>query len=132
MIEFTATMTIRAVALKAKTKDGVTARRIRLTIEREFDDELAASLGPGRVGLRRHHVLPVLPVAVPDEHRDRRAQRLAGTHAGQPFDLIRFDLHARAAAIALLTTRQFVIDPRNINRNTGGQSFDYRDKRATV
>src|SRR5438309_10480343 len=34
--------------------------------------DLAPPLGPtGGVRLRRHHVLPVLPVAVPHQHRDR-------------------------------------------------------------
>src|SRR6266849_6576559 len=45
MIEMTHTMTIRSVALRAKTKDGITSRRIRLTIEREFCDDIASSLG---------------------------------------------------------------------------------------
>src|SRR2546429_6503669 len=31
----------------------------------------------GRVGFRGHDVLPMLPVAVPHEHGDGRAQRLA-------------------------------------------------------
>src|SRR6266516_941891 len=42
--------------------------------------DLAAPLGPpptGGVRLRRHHVLPVLPVAVPHQHRDGGAERLA-------------------------------------------------------
>lgn len=53
MIEFTSTMTIRGVNLKSKTKDGVTVRRVRLTIEREFDDDLAASLGPDAKRIRK-------------------------------------------------------------------------------
>lgn len=53
MIEFTSTMTIRAVGMRAKTKDGVTSRRIRLTIEREFDDDLAAAIGADAKRVRK-------------------------------------------------------------------------------
>lgn len=53
MIELTSVMTIRAVALKAKTKDGVTVRRIRMTVEREFDDDMAASLGADATRIRK-------------------------------------------------------------------------------
>lgn len=53
MIEFTSTMTIRAVGMRAKTKDGVTSRRIRLTIEREFDDDLASAIGADAKRVRK-------------------------------------------------------------------------------
>src|SRR2546430_11579671 len=59
---------------------------------------LTSPLRPGRVGFRRHDVLPMLPVAVPDEHGDGRAQRLAGAPAGEPFDLVGLHLYAGAAA----------------------------------
>ena len=42
------------------------------------------------------------------------------------------DLHARAAAIALLSPMQFVIDLLHVDGQTGGQTFDYRDERVTV
>src|SRR5690348_7767142 len=71
---------------------------------------LTPPLRAGRVGLGRHDVLPVLPVAVPHQHRDGRAQRLAGAHAGEPFDLVGLDLHAGAAAVAAHTPLQLDID----------------------
>jgi len=36
---------IKKVTLKTKAKDGVQARTIRLTLEREFDDTIAAGIG---------------------------------------------------------------------------------------
>src|ERR1051325_1448513 len=45
---------------------------------------LTPPLGTGGIGLGRHHVPPVLPVAVPDEHGDGRAQRLTRPAAGEP------------------------------------------------
>src|SRR2546422_10978976 len=52
----------------------------------------------GGLGLRGHHVLPVLPVAVPHEHRDGGAERLARPHARGPLDRVPLDPHARAPA----------------------------------
>src|SRR5437016_6526683 len=62
--------------------------------------DLAPPLGPsGDVRLGRHHVLPVLPVAVPHQHRDGGAERLPRPHPREPLDLVRLDLHAGAAAV---------------------------------
>src|SRR5437764_14735982 len=55
---------------------------------------LGAPASTGGIRLRRHHVLPVLPVAVPHQHRDGRAERLARAHPREPLDLIGLDLHA--------------------------------------
>ena len=52
-------------------RDGAPARGVR--------DRVVARRGI-------HDLLPVLPVAIADEHRDRRADRLAGAHAGQKLD----------------------------------------------
>src|SRR5438132_7186000 len=53
-------------------------------------------------------------------------------NSAQDFDLILLDLHARAAAVPLLATPQLVIDFVDIERQTGGQTFNNRDKRATM
>jgi hypothetical protein len=52
MIELTCVATIRDVALKAKTSDGVTTRKMRMRLEREFDDEIAAALGTDAIKAR--------------------------------------------------------------------------------
>jgi len=53
MIEFTCTATIRDVKLSAKVKDGITTRKIKMTLEREYDDFLAASLGSDAIAARK-------------------------------------------------------------------------------
>ncbi len=72
--------------------------------------DLAAPLATGCVGFRSHHILPVLPVAVPHQHGDRGAEGLARAHAGEPFDLVCLDLHARAAAVAAHAPFQLGVD----------------------
>ena len=57
-----------------------------------------------------HDLLPVLPVAIVDQHRDRRAERLAGANAGEKFDRVLLDLHAAPAAVALLAARELGVD----------------------
>src|SRR2546429_3087048 len=72
---------------------------------------LTSPLRTGRVGFRRHDVLPMLPVAVPYEHGDGRAQRLARAHAGEPFDLVGLNLHTGAAAVSAHAPLQLDVDP---------------------
>jgi hypothetical protein len=53
-------------------------------------------------------------------------------NATENLDPILLDLHPAAAAIALLPSPQFMIDLIDIDRQTGRQTFDYRDQRATM
>ena len=66
----------------------------------------SARLGAGRafghLRLDVHRLLPVDPVAVADQQRDRRAGRAAVPHAGEDLRAVAFDLHAAAAAVAAL------------------------------
>src|SRR5579859_582111 len=57
------------------------ASEIRMT--RARTSYRAAAEGRGIVGAGSgvHHILPVRPVAIADQHRDRRAEGLPGTHA---------------------------------------------------
>ena len=55
-----------------------------------------------RLILGMHRLLPVLPVLVADQQRDRRAQRFARSHARQNLGLVGFDRHAAAAAVPAL------------------------------
>ena len=59
---------------------------------------------------RIHDLLPILPIAIVNYHGDRRAERLAPTHAGEELDVVGLDLHPSAAAVALLAARQIDID----------------------
>src|SRR2546422_1219627 len=65
------------------------AREVRVAGPRTR--HLAAPLAPRGVRFGGHHVLPVLPIAIPHEHRDRGAERLAGPHAREPLDLVGFE-----------------------------------------
>jgi hypothetical protein len=53
MIEFTTTATVKAVTIKSKVKDGVTTRKLRFTLEKDFDDDIAAAFGPDAVKARK-------------------------------------------------------------------------------
>ena len=75
-----------------------------------------------------HDLLPVLPVAIVDEHRDRRPERLAGAHAGQKLDRVLLDLHAAPAAVALLAARELGVDVVRKQRNARRHSFENADE----
>ncbi len=79
-----------------------------------------------------HDVLPVRPVAVSNVHRDRGPERLAGADAGEELHGIVLDLHAPAAAVALLPSRQFGVDVGGQERHAGGHPFEDADERGAV
>ena len=56
-----------------------------------------------------HRLLPVDPVAIADEQRDRRAGRAAPAHAREDLGAVAFDLHAAAAAVAALAPPQLAL-----------------------
>ena len=83
-------------------------------------------------GLGGHDVLPVGPVAVGDQHRDRRAEGLAGADAGEPLDVVALDLHPGAAAVALHPAGEVAVDPLGGDRQAGGEALDDGDERLAV
>src|SRR5690606_29045154 len=87
-----------------------------------------------RVGrLVRHGGLPVLPVAVPDQDRDGRAERLAEAHAGEERGLVALDAHAAAAAVAGLAALELGVDVApGEERQAGGHAVDQGDESAAV
>jgi hypothetical protein len=82
----------------------------------------AGDLSPAglTVALRRHHVFPVGPVTVADLHRDGRPHGLPAPYSGQPLDLVRLDLHPRAAAVALHPALELMIDVLGSHWQAGG------------
>ncbi len=60
--------------------------------------------------LHRESFSPVLPVLIPDENGDGGADGPRIPHTGHNFRAIGFDLHAAAAAVALLPPPQLPID----------------------
>ncbi len=73
-------------------------------------------------GFDRQGFGPVLPVGVGDDHGDRGADGMAVANAGDNTGSVGLDLHASAAAIALLAAPEFVIDLIEGDRYTGRES----------
>ncbi len=79
----------------------------------------------GRVaGFDRELFFPVLPVAVDDLDGDGRADGLAVAHAAEHVGLVGFNLHAAAAAIALLAAPKFAVDEIQIDGHAGREPGD--------
>jgi hypothetical protein len=75
-----------------------------------------------------HHVFPIGPIAIGNEHGQGRAECLAGAEAGQPLDAVTLDLHAGPAAIALHPAGELAVHPFRRDRKTSRQSLDDGDK----
>jgi hypothetical protein len=89
----------------------------------------AAAELAGRVrALVRHDVFPVGPVPVGNQHGHGGAERLTGTHPGEPLDLVALDLHARPAAIALHSPGELTVHPFRRNRDASRQALDDGDE----
>ena len=86
------------------------------------------------LGARRgvHDVQPVVPVTIRDEHRDGRAQRFAGADAGNELDVVLFDLHTAAAAVALLSAHELLVDVGGEKRQAGGAALENGDEGFAV
>src|SRR6185312_3656263 len=99
------------------------ARQVGMARTRPCDDSLprlGITLAQGGI----HDLLPILPIAVGNEHRDWGANRRASSHAGQNLDSVLLDLHASAAAVALLPTREIDVDVLRGNRKAGGHALE--------
>ncbi len=71
--------------------------------------------------LHRQRLFPILPVAILEHHRDRRADRLAVMHPRQKVRPVGFDLHAPPAAKALLPAPEFAVHKCLIHCQPGRQ-----------
>src|SRR5881396_1428312 len=118
---------VLAVVLERAGEIGVPGARAR-----DLTSPLGFPLCPGGVGLGRHHVLPVLPIAVPHEHRDGGAEGLAGAHPREPLDLVGFDLHAGAAAVAAHPPLQLGVDALGGQGEAGGDPLEDRHQPPSV
>ena len=83
--------------------------------------------------------LPVFPVAIFELDGDGRADGHALAHAGKNVGGIALDLHAAAAAVALLATPEFAVEEGLVDFQSGGhagkesdQSFAVRFSRSEV
>ena len=92
-------------------------------------------LDAGRVRLAdtdRHRPLPVLPVFVGNEKRNRRAGRHAAPHAADGFRAIRLDRHPPSAAVAPLPAAEVARDRVDVDGQSGGKPFENHDQRPPV
>ncbi len=101
--------------------------RGRVTAGRSAPDAPA-----GGSGSDDHRLLPVLPVLVRDQQRDRRAGRHAVANAAQRLRAIRFDRHAAAAAVAALAAAQLGGHRVDVDREARRHAFDDRHERLAV
>src|SRR5262245_28769747 len=74
----------------------------------------------------------MLPVAVPDQHGDGGTQGLARAHTRQPFDMVRFDLHAGAASVPPLAALELRVHIGSRHGETGGDPFEDAHEAAAV
>ena len=81
---------------------------------------------------RAHPPRPVLVVAVADDERERRAERPAAAEAREHLDLVRLDLLARRAAVALLPPAEVGVDRLAVEHEPGRQARQDRHERGPV
>ena len=100
-------------------------RQIRMARPRQID-RLERLRVPLRVGKGvRHGRRPILPVAIVNQERQRRAQGDAKPDAGEDFGAVGLDLHAPSATISPLAARQIGIDiGSRIQRNPRREALD--------
>lgn len=82
--------------------------------------------------VRRHILFPVAVILVFHHQADGAAQRTAIAHARQDLRFVRFDLLARAPAVAALPKGEPGVDLFRIDFEIGRQSFENGDERAPV
>ena len=82
--------------------------------------------------LHLHRSLPVLPVAVLDDERDRRAERLAAADAADDPGRVVLDLLAFTPPVSTLTAAEVGVDVAGgVERHAGRQALDdHRELRA--
>src|SRR6266571_2327877 len=66
--------------------------------------------------------LPVFPIFIFEENRDRRADGRAVTHAREDMDLIGFNLHPATAAVTLLPPPQLTVKNCLVHLQSSGQA----------
>ena len=71
-------------------------------------------------------------VAVPDEERQRAAERPAVAKPGDHLDLVRFQALARAAAVALAPASQVAVDGDAVELKAGGKTAEDGNERRAV
>jgi len=87
---------------------------------------------PWHLALDVHRLLPVHPVTIANQKRDRRTGRDAVTHSREHLGAIAFDLHATAASVAALATAELQVQRVDIELEAGGHAVNGDDQRLAV
>ena len=88
----------------------------------------APKSGIALLGRAIHDLPPGLPVAIANEHRDRRSDCLASAYAAKKLDLILLELHPPPSSVPSLTPRQLGIHMLGEQGQAGGDTLEDRDE----
>src|SRR5262249_10970753 len=124
----------RALERVADIVEPVLERTREVRVPRPRQRHALRPLAHG-VALRRpraHPPRPVLVVAVPDDERERRAERAPVPEACEHLDLVGLDLLPRAAAVALLPSAEVGVDRVLFEDEPGRETGHDRDERRPV
>src|SRR6185437_1451365 len=80
----------------------------------------------------RQRFFPISPVFVLQQNGNRRANGFAMTHTGDDMGFVSLDLHATAAAKALLATPKFTVEKFLVNAQTCGNAGKKSHKALSV
>ena len=108
------------------------AREVGMAGPRQRDRLHALAFRLALGGPRIHPPRPVLVVAVADDERERRPERPATAESCEHLDLVRLDLLARRAAVALLPPTEVGVDRLAVERQPGRQAGEDRHERRPV
>src|SRR4029079_17601276 len=79
-----------------------------------------------------HRLLPVHPVAIANQQRDRRAGRHAMPNTREHLGAVAFDLHPSSTAVTALEARELRVQRVDIDFEAGGQAIERHDQRLAV
>ena len=88
--------------------------------------------GFARAGRSDPSARDVFVVAIAHDDGNRRTERFTAAHAGQKFDFVALDFHARAATVAALAPRQRLVDAFDVDAKMRGQPVEDTDERRPV
>jgi hypothetical protein len=79
-----------------------------------------------------HGLLPIHPIAIADQHRDRRASRLSTTDAGNNFGAVTLDRHAAPTAVTTLSAPELRVERIDVDVEAGRHPVKCDEQRLPV
>jgi DNA-binding NtrC family response regulator len=86
----------------------------------------------GHAWLGEHRLLPVHPILVADQQRDRRPGCRTLPHPREDLGVVAFNRHPAAAPIAALPTPELRVDRAEVELEAGGHAVERRDEGLPV